>query len=115
MQLSGTERAQSGVLMGNLVGSGWRLKEPSTVEECDSTWGSDSESEDSGISESTSPAESERAAGHTETQVTANGYGTVSNHGDEGLALRVSITDSSVFECRLKYISIKATGNCNTV
>lgn len=54
--------------MGNLVGSGWRLKEPSTVEECDSTWGSDSESEDSGISESTSPAESERAAGDTETQ-----------------------------------------------
>lgn len=42
--------------MGNLVG-GWRLKEPSTVEECDSTWGSDSESEgeDSGVSESASP------------------------------------------------------------
>uniref|UniRef100_A0A8C6UQK1 Opioid growth factor receptor-like 1 n=1 Tax=Neogobius melanostomus TaxID=47308 RepID=A0A8C6UQK1_9GOBI len=30
--------------MGNLVG-GWRLREPCTVEECDSTWGSDSESE----------------------------------------------------------------------
>ncbi|KAK7901646.1 hypothetical protein WMY93_018415 [Mugilogobius chulae] len=42
--------------MGNLAG-GWRLKEPSTVEECDSTWGSDSEheSEDSGVSESASP------------------------------------------------------------
>nr|XP_057914940.1 opioid growth factor receptor-like protein 1 [Doryrhamphus excisus] len=53
--------------MGNLLGH-WRVKEPSTVEECDSTWGSDSESdepaaeEDSGISESVSPAESERAA-----------------------------------------------------
>jgi len=56
--------------MGNLVGS-WRFKEPSTVEECDSTWESDSESEeaaaadDSGISGSVSPAESERAAGHS--------------------------------------------------
>ncbi|KAM9365846.1 opioid growth factor receptor-like protein 1 [Pholidichthys leucotaenia] len=50
--------------MGNLVGS-WRLKEPSTVEECDSTWASDSESEDdSGICDSVSPAESERAAVH---------------------------------------------------
>ncbi|KAM9847579.1 opioid growth factor receptor-like protein 1 [Aulostomus maculatus] len=54
--------------MGNLLGN-WRFKEPSTVEECDSTWGSDSESDepaaedDSGISESVSPAESERAAG----------------------------------------------------
>ncbi|XP_033835556.2 opioid growth factor receptor-like protein 1 [Periophthalmus magnuspinnatus] len=55
--------------MGNLVG-GWRLKEPSTVEECDSTWDSDSEneSEDSGVSESASPsAESERTgSGDTE-------------------------------------------------
>lgn len=48
----------------------WRFKEPSTIEECDSTWGSDSENEepaaedDSGISDSVSPAESERAAGH---------------------------------------------------
>ncbi|XP_027861793.1 opioid growth factor receptor-like protein 1 [Xiphophorus couchianus] len=56
--------------MGNLVGS-WRFKEPSTVEECDSTWGSDSEGDeptaedDSGISDSVSPAESERAAGHS--------------------------------------------------
>lgn len=55
--------------MGNLVGS-WRFKEPSTIEECDSTWGSDSESDepaaedDSGISDSVSSAESERAAGH---------------------------------------------------
>ncbi|KAG7229922.1 hypothetical protein INR49_009641 [Caranx melampygus] len=54
--------------MGNLLGS-WRFKEPSTVEECDSTWGSDSESDepaaedDSGISDSVSPAESDRAAG----------------------------------------------------
>ncbi|GLD73915.1 opioid growth factor receptor-like protein 1, partial [Lates japonicus] len=54
--------------MGNLLGS-WRYKEPSTVEECDSTWGSDSESDepaaedDSGISDSVSPAESDRAAG----------------------------------------------------
>ncbi|XP_062286753.1 opioid growth factor receptor-like protein 1 [Scomber scombrus] len=54
--------------MGNLLGS-WRFKEPSTVEECDSTWGSDSESDepagedDSGISETVSPAESDRAAG----------------------------------------------------
>lgn len=54
--------------MGNLMGS-WRYKEPSTVEECDSTWETDSESdehqpggeeEDSGISESMSPAEAAR-------------------------------------------------------
>ncbi|XP_053731887.1 opioid growth factor receptor-like protein 1 [Synchiropus splendidus] len=45
--------------MGNLLGS-WRLKEPSTVEECDSTWGSDSEGEEQ---DDDSPAESERAAG----------------------------------------------------
>ncbi|XP_059215741.1 opioid growth factor receptor-like protein 1 [Centropristis striata] len=58
--------------MGNLLGS-WRFKEPSTVEECDSTWGSDSESDeppaedDSGISDSFSPADSEhRAAGDPE-------------------------------------------------
>ncbi|XP_075933175.1 opioid growth factor receptor-like protein 1 [Anarhichas minor] len=57
--------------MGNLLGS-WRFKEPSTVEECDSTWGSDSESDepaaedDSGISDSVSPAESDRAAGDPE-------------------------------------------------
>uniref|UniRef100_A0A1A8QY49 Opioid growth factor receptor-like 1 n=1 Tax=Nothobranchius rachovii TaxID=451742 RepID=A0A1A8QY49_9TELE len=56
--------------MGNLVGS-WRSREPSTVEECDSTWGSDSESDgpaaedDSGISESISPVESERATGQS--------------------------------------------------
>ena len=51
--------------MGNLMG-GWRYKEPSTVEECDSTWGSDSESDDpppveaaegSGVSERVAPAE----------------------------------------------------------
>ncbi|XP_037126974.1 opioid growth factor receptor-like protein 1 [Syngnathus acus] len=54
--------------MGNLLGN-WRFKEPSTVEECDSTWGSDSEGdepvaeEDSGISESVSPAENEWAVG----------------------------------------------------
>ncbi|XP_072290367.1 opioid growth factor receptor-like protein 1, partial [Eucyclogobius newberryi] len=50
--------------MGNLAG-GWRLKEPSTVEECDSTWGSDSEheSEESGVCERASPVEErERAA-----------------------------------------------------
>lgn len=51
------------VSMGNLLGS-WRFKEPSTIEECDSTWGSDSESEepedDSGISGSVSPADSDR-------------------------------------------------------
>lgn len=56
--------------MGNLMGS-WRYKEPSTVEECDSTWETDSESdehqpggeeEDSGISESMSPADSVRGA-----------------------------------------------------
>ncbi|XP_077351903.1 opioid growth factor receptor-like protein 1 isoform X1 [Festucalex cinctus] len=55
--------------MGNLLDN-WRFKEPRTVEECDSTWGSDSESdepaveEDSGISESVSPAESEWPAGN---------------------------------------------------
>uniref|UniRef100_A0A3Q2Z437 Opioid growth factor receptor like 1 n=1 Tax=Hippocampus comes TaxID=109280 RepID=A0A3Q2Z437_HIPCM len=55
--------------MGNLLGN-WRFKEPSTVEECDSTWGSDSESDepaaedDSGISESVSPAESEWPPGN---------------------------------------------------
>ncbi|XP_010772317.1 opioid growth factor receptor-like protein 1 [Notothenia coriiceps] len=55
--------------MGNLLGS-WRFKEPSTVEECDSTWGSDSEGDepaaagdDSGVSGSVSPADSVRAAG----------------------------------------------------
>lgn len=53
----------------------WRFKEPSTVEECDSTWGSDSESDelaaedDSGISDNVSPAESERAAGQAGDQV----------------------------------------------
>ncbi|KAM6956554.1 opioid growth factor receptor-like protein 1 [Aplochiton taeniatus] len=53
--------------MGNLMGN-WRYKEPSTVEECDSTWGSDSESDeqagedDSGISESVSPSETARRA-----------------------------------------------------
>ncbi|XP_077468626.1 opioid growth factor receptor-like protein 1 [Stigmatopora argus] len=53
--------------MGNLLGH-WRFKEPSTVEECDSTWGSDSEGdqpaaeEDSGISESVSPAANEWSA-----------------------------------------------------
>ncbi|RXN30648.1 opioid growth factor receptor 1 [Labeo rohita] len=49
----------------------WRYKEPSTVEECDSTWETDSESdehqpggeeEDSGISESMSPADAVRGA-----------------------------------------------------
>ncbi|XP_051506669.1 opioid growth factor receptor-like protein 1 isoform X2 [Myxocyprinus asiaticus] len=54
--------------MGNLMGS-WRYKEPSTVEECDSTWETDSESDehqrggeevDSGISVSMSQAESGR-------------------------------------------------------
>lgn len=62
--------------MGNLLGS-WRVKEPSTIEECDSTWGSDSEGEeppaedDSGISDSVSPADSERAAGDASPQVAA--------------------------------------------
>ncbi|XP_037322316.1 opioid growth factor receptor-like protein 1 [Pungitius pungitius] len=57
--------------MGNLLGS-WRLKEPSTVEECDSTWGSDSEgdepaaADDSGVSEAAGPAEGDRAAGDPE-------------------------------------------------
>lgn len=61
--------------MGNLLGS-WRFKEPNTVEECDSTWGSDSESDepaaaedDSGISDSVSPAKSERAGGDASPQV----------------------------------------------
>ncbi|XP_056465962.1 opioid growth factor receptor-like protein 1 [Gadus chalcogrammus] len=55
--------------MGNRMGS-WRYKEPSTVEECDSTWGSDSESDDppveaaegSGISGSVGPAEMGRCS-----------------------------------------------------
>ncbi|KAL6487118.1 hypothetical protein MHYP_G00037440 [Metynnis hypsauchen] len=55
--------------MGNLMG-GLRYKEPSTVEECDSTWETDSESEehplgaeeDSGISDSTSPSETAKCA-----------------------------------------------------
>ncbi|CAG6018035.1 unnamed protein product [Menidia menidia] len=46
--------------MGNLVGS-WRFKEPSTVEECDSTWESDSEGDEDddggGVSESGGPQE----------------------------------------------------------
>eukprot|EP00066_Takifugu_rubripes_P012220 XP_011601486.1 PREDICTED: opioid growth factor receptor-like protein 1 [Takifugu rubripes] len=61
--------------MGNLLGS-WRFKEPSTIEECDSTWGSDSESEepppaedDSGISDSVSPADSDRAGGDASPQM----------------------------------------------
>ncbi|KAF3708533.1 Opioid growth factor receptor-like protein 1 [Channa argus] len=60
--------------MGNLLGS-WRFKEPSTVEECDSTWGSDSEcdepagEDDSGISDSVSTAESGRTAGDTSPQL----------------------------------------------
>lgn len=51
--------------MGNLMGS-LRYKEPRTVEECDSTWESDSESdeqpgdEDSGISECVSRFETGR-------------------------------------------------------
>lgn len=59
--------------MGNLLGS-WRFKEPSTVEECDSTWGSDSENDepavedDSGVSDSVSP-ERERAAGDSSPQM----------------------------------------------
>ena len=65
------------VSMGNLLGS-WRFKEPSTVEECDSTWGSDSDSDepaaedDSGGSDFVSPGESDRAAaepGDTSPQV----------------------------------------------
>ncbi|XP_064173645.1 opioid growth factor receptor-like protein 1 [Anguilla rostrata] len=54
--------------MGNLMGS-WRYRDPSTVEECDSTWETDSESdepqpgeEDSGISESISPTDSGKCA-----------------------------------------------------
>lgn len=45
------------------------------MEECDSTWGSDSESDepaaedDSGISDSVSPAESDRVAGDSSPQV----------------------------------------------
>lgn len=65
--------------MGNLLGS-WRFKEPSTVEECDSTWGSDSEDEeparedDSGVSDSVSP-ERERAAGDSSPQVRGGSLG----------------------------------------
>ncbi|KAA8589166.1 opioid growth factor receptor-like protein 1 [Etheostoma spectabile] len=62
--------------MGNLLGS-WRFKEPSTVEECDSTWGSDSESDepaaaedDGGISDPVNPVESDRSAGDTSPQLT---------------------------------------------
>lgn len=47
----------------------WRYKEPSTVEECDSTWETDSESDepqpgegDSGISESISPTDPGKCA-----------------------------------------------------
>lgn len=55
--------------MGNLMGS-LRYKEPGTIEECDSTWETDSESDDiqggqedsSGISESISPSESGKCA-----------------------------------------------------
>lgn len=53
--------------MGNLMGS-LRYKEPSTIEECDSTWETDSESdehqgeEDSGISESISLSDSGKCA-----------------------------------------------------
>lgn len=64
--------------MGNLLGS-WRFKEPSTIEECDSTWGSDSESEepppaeeDSDLSDSVSPADSDRAGGDASPQVPAS-------------------------------------------
>ncbi|XP_034754181.1 opioid growth factor receptor-like protein 1 [Etheostoma cragini] len=62
--------------MGNLLGS-WRFKEPSTVEECDSTWGSESESDepaaaedDSCIADPVNPVESDRCAGDTSPQLT---------------------------------------------
>ncbi|XP_067092719.1 opioid growth factor receptor-like protein 1 [Osmerus mordax] len=64
--------------MGNLMGS-WRYKEPSTVEECDSTWGSDSESDeqpgdnDSGISDSVSPTDTGRCADPTDTSPQLSG------------------------------------------
>ncbi|MFT7812661.1 opioid growth factor receptor-like protein 1 isoform X2 [Arapaima gigas] len=41
--------------MGNLLG-GWRFKEPSTVEECDSTWDTDSEGEERAEEEPQEPA-----------------------------------------------------------
>ncbi|XP_034041147.1 opioid growth factor receptor-like protein 1 [Thalassophryne amazonica] len=59
--------------MGNLL-STWRLKEPSTVEECDSTWGSDSESDEPAAEEdNVNPANSTRAradTGDTSPQLT---------------------------------------------
>lgn len=78
--------------MGNLMGS-WRYKEPSTVEECDSTWESDSESdeqhqqqlgreeEDSGISESISPSESGRGTEQLD-------------HGSPQVSLSTSLNDA---------------------
>uniref|UniRef100_A0A3P8ULU6 Opioid growth factor receptor like 1 n=1 Tax=Cynoglossus semilaevis TaxID=244447 RepID=A0A3P8ULU6_CYNSE len=57
--------------MGNLLG-GWRFKEPSTVEECDSTWGSDSESDEppagGGDSGTTSPQVQQRRVGEAGLQ-----------------------------------------------
>lgn len=60
--------------MGNLMG-GLRYKEPGTVEECDSTWETDSESEDqppgveedSGTSDSLNPGEATRCSVRTES------------------------------------------------
>ncbi|XP_061601363.1 opioid growth factor receptor-like protein 1 [Cololabis saira] len=57
--------------MGNLVGS-WRLREPSSVQDCDSTWGSDSEDEPA-EEEPGSPSEGERGpawAGEGDPQLT---------------------------------------------
>lgn len=57
----------------------WRYKEPSTVEECDSTWGSDSESDeqpgdnDSGISDSVSPTDTGKCADPTDISPQVNG------------------------------------------
>ncbi|XP_063047364.1 opioid growth factor receptor-like protein 1 [Engraulis encrasicolus] len=68
-QLEERGKTELGVSMGNLMGS-LRYKEPGTIEECDSTWETDSESDDiqggqedsSGISESISPSESGKCA-----------------------------------------------------
>uniref|UniRef100_A0A8C4T704 Opioid growth factor receptor like 1 n=1 Tax=Erpetoichthys calabaricus TaxID=27687 RepID=A0A8C4T704_ERPCA len=46
--------------MGNLLSS-WKYREPSTVEECDSTWESDSESDDPQAAGDINPADEEEA------------------------------------------------------
>ncbi|KAI1894778.1 hypothetical protein AGOR_G00119250 [Albula goreensis] len=94
--------------MGNLMGS-WRYKEPSTVEECDSTWETDSESdekqpgeEDSGISESISPTDSGKCA---EQLVAAQQFG--DSHESTGKIKRSFYAAKDLYKYRHNYPNYK--------